>query len=199
MRALRVVLIGGTSNVGKSTLARALAGRLGWSCVSTDRLGRHPGRPWRTDGEPIPAHVASHYRSLTAEDLTAEQLRHYERMWPAIASLVEAHAFRDGADRLIVEGSGVWPDRVVQLNIPKVAAIWLTASPETLRTRIHAASRYAGQTDEQRGLIDNFIGRTDQYNQMMLASVRRLGLASIDVDSLPSPDALVDQCLQLLD
>ena len=40
------MLIGGTSHVGKSTLGKALASKLGWDCVATDSLGKHPGRPW---------------------------------------------------------------------------------------------------------------------------------------------------------
>jgi hypothetical protein len=46
MHGARVVLIGGTSNVGKSTLAQAVAERLGFEYLSTDGLARHPGRPW---------------------------------------------------------------------------------------------------------------------------------------------------------
>ena len=42
----RVILIGGSSHTGKSTAAREIAGRLGWSHLSTDSLARHPGRPW---------------------------------------------------------------------------------------------------------------------------------------------------------
>ena len=44
---LRVVLIGGSSHVGKSTLSEALAARMGWERLSTDSLALHPGRPWK--------------------------------------------------------------------------------------------------------------------------------------------------------
>ncbi len=42
----RVILIGGSSHAGKSTLGQAIAAKLGWSYRSTDKLARHPGRPW---------------------------------------------------------------------------------------------------------------------------------------------------------
>ena len=77
MREIRVLLIGGTSHVGKSTLAKALAARLGGEHVSTDTLARHPGRPWATSSGPFPRHVAAHYLSLSVDELTTEQLRHY--------------------------------------------------------------------------------------------------------------------------
>ena len=43
-RELRVILIGGSSHVGKSTLAQSLASKLGWRYISTDSLARHPGQ-----------------------------------------------------------------------------------------------------------------------------------------------------------
>jgi 2-phosphoglycerate kinase len=198
VRDLSVVLIGGTSNVGKSTLAQALASRLGWSYISTDNLGRHPGRPWRTGDKPVPAHVASHYLTLSVEDLTTDQLRHYEGMWPVINALVDTYASGRRADRLILEGSGVWPDRVAEMTTAKTAAIWLTASADTVRERIYVASRYAELTAIERVLIDKFVGRTERFNQVMQSAVRRLGLVMMDVDSTSSPDALLERCLQQL-
>ncbi len=199
MRDLRVVLIGGTSNVGKSTVAQALAARLGGSCVSTDKMGRHPGRPWKIDDRPIPGHVVAHYLSLTVADLTTEQLLHYERMWPSIKSLIDSHACGERAGRLILEGSGVWPDRVAEVDNAKVAAIWLTASsPETLRERIYSASRYADLSDDEKVLVDQFVGRTERYNELMLTAVRRLDFALIDVDSTSSLNELVERCRQLV-
>jgi 2-phosphoglycerate kinase len=198
VRDVRVVLVGGTSNVGKSTLAQALAARLGWRCMSTDKLGRHPGRPWRTDDRPIPEHVAAHYASLSIADLTSEQVSHYERMWPVMTSLIDAHTSGQCAGRLILEGSGVWPDRVAEVLSAEVAAVWLTASPATLRGRIYSASRYAELPDDEKVLIDHFVGRTERYNELMLTAVGRLDFALIDVDSTSSVDELVERCLRSL-
>ena len=75
--SLRVVFIGGTSHVGKSTLAESLAARLGWTRISTDTLARHPGRPWRPAPEKVPDHVAEHYLSLSVNELLKDVLRHY--------------------------------------------------------------------------------------------------------------------------
>jgi 2-phosphoglycerate kinase len=201
--AIRVLLIGGTSNVGKSSLAQALAARLGWQCVSTDTLGRHPGRPWPADGRAVPDHVVAHYRSLPVPDLTAAQLTHYDRMWPRIVSLIDGHAGDDRSDGLILEGSGVWPELIAELGDAgrasvRCAAIWLTASQQTIRTRIYAASNYAELTDDDRVLIDKFIGRTELYDTYLVAAAGQLGLPVIDVDSVPSLAGLVDHCLRVL-
>ena len=54
MAELRVVLIGGTSNTGKSSVAQVVAERLEFAYRSTDGLARHPGRPWRTPEWEVP-------------------------------------------------------------------------------------------------------------------------------------------------
>lgn len=60
---LRVVLIGGTSHTGKSTVAKRIAEKIGATCVSTDSLARHPGRPWPAARD-VPPHVVRHYLEL---------------------------------------------------------------------------------------------------------------------------------------
>ncbi|MFD7158858.1 AAA family ATPase [Kribbella sp. NPDC059898] len=160
---MRVLLIGGTSNVGKSTAAEALAARLGFTYVSTDRLGRHPGRPW---GD-VPAHVVEHYRSHDAGALIDGLLAHYERMWPRIEELVTAHAV-DGPG-LVLEGSGVWPEYVRRLTTPYTSAVWLTASEQVLTSRIQQASGYRTLPHDGRHLVDQFLARTTRYQHRMLA------------------------------
>lgn len=56
----KIILIGGSSHVGKSTFAQSLATHFGWSYCSTDKLARHPGRPWQNKGQEVPKHVADH-------------------------------------------------------------------------------------------------------------------------------------------
>ncbi|MGZ0147460.1 AAA family ATPase [Kribbella sp. WER1] len=158
---MRVLLIGGTSNVGKSTAAEALAQQLGFTYVSTDRLGRHPGRPW---GD-VPPHVVEHYRTLTTQALTDALLAHYERMWPRIEELVTAQA-TDGPG-LVLEGSGVWPEYVRRLSTPYTSAVWLTASEHVLTSRIHHASGYDTLPVERRQLIDKFLARSLDYQSRL--------------------------------
>ena len=87
-RAGRVILIGGSSHVGKTTLAGRLAERPGWSARSTDYLARHPGRPWRHPPDTLPPHVGEHYLSLDVEDLIASVLGHYRGLWPVVETII---------------------------------------------------------------------------------------------------------------
>jgi shikimate kinase len=196
MRDIRVLLIGGTSHVGKSTLAQALAAKLGGEHVSTDSLARHPGRPWATSSGPFPEHLRTHYLSLSVDELTTEQLHHYQRLWPRIGAMAAARATDSGARRLVLEGSGVLPQRAAALK--SAAAVWLTASADVLRDRIYSASRFDELAPEEKVIVEKFLGRTKQYDQLMLSAVTSLGLTSIDTSAAPATEELMEQCLHAI-
>jgi 2-phosphoglycerate kinase len=192
--SVRVILLGGPSNVGKSTAARSLAARLGWTYRSTDGLARHPGRPWLPDGSPLQAaHVIDHYRTHSVPELSDAVIAHYTRMWPAIAELIQAHAAGD--EPLVLEGSALWPDTVATLKTPGVAALWLTAPAELLRRRMHAASGYEQLPADRRELVDKFLGRALRCQDRMTQALTRLGLTSLDVGGQPATDEALQRLL----
>ena len=192
---LRVILLGGTSNVGKSTLAQSLARRLAWECVSTDSLGRHPGRPW---GEVKP-HVAEHYLSLSPDELMADVVRHYTGMWPGVRSLIASRAADDAASAgLVLEGSALLPELVAELRLDHVGALWLTASDALLEQRIRDGSDFPRRTPREHAMIGKFIARTHCYNRMMMDAVTRLRLPWLDVERTASLENLTDEALNLL-
>ncbi|WP_228925140.1 AAA family ATPase [Streptomyces sp. DH7] len=194
MRDVRVVLIGGTSNTGKSTVAGAVAERLGFEHRSTDGLARHPGRPWRTPEHEVPPHVAEHYGTLSTDELLASVLDHYERLWPRIEELIIERA-RAGAPGLVLEGSALWPDRVARLTVPRTAAVWLTADDTVVRDRVRAAGRYEVAMDAERHLMDRFLARTVRYQARMLDAVEAHGLDRVDTGGGRTVAELVDSVL----
>jgi hypothetical protein len=148
-----------------------VAKKLGFECMSTDGLARHPGRPWRTPDWEVPAHVAEHYGSLTVGELITSVLGHYDRLWPGIEELITAHATEDRGGRgLVVEGSALWPVRVARLEVPRMAAVWLTLDDSVVRARVRAAGCYEAATGEEQVLMDKFLARTERSR---LSDVRR--------------------------
>lgn len=110
MDSVRVVLIGGTSSVGKSTVGRLVRDRLCFEYGSTDALAKHPGRPWRTSGHDVPRHVAEHYQSLPVDELVTSVLGHYKRSWPRIEEVITRHAAADNPRAgLVLESSSRLP------------------------------------------------------------------------------------------
>ncbi|MEU5046224.1 AAA family ATPase [Streptomyces griseorubiginosus] len=195
MRGVRVVLIGGTSNTGKSTVAGAVAERLGFEHRSTDLLARHPGRPWRTPEREVPPHVAEHYATLPVDELTDSVLAHYERLWPRIEELIAEHAEHADSPGLVLEGSALWPERVAALAAPHTAAVWLTADETVVRARIRAGGRYDEASEQERFLMDKFLARSLRYQSLMVDVVERLGLARVDVGTDRSVSEVADAVL----
>ena len=195
---LRVILIGGSSHVGKSTLSRSLADKLGWRLISTDKMARHPGRPWRSAPERLPDHVAEHYLTLSVGELITDVLHHYRvNVWPKVETLIRSVMKEASSDRVILEGSALWPEFVATLTCDGHAALWLTAGDDVFRKRIHGQSLYHSKSAIERLMVDRFLHRTLVYNKQMIDVVDRHGFVRVDV--LESGVAgLTDRCLAAL-
>jgi 2-phosphoglycerate kinase len=194
MNDIRVILIGGTSHTGKSTLAKHLAEERSWVHVSTDNLARHPGRPWGAPG--ARPHVARHYLELSEGELLRSVLAHYRNMWPLIDGLVRKHATDKTVPRLVLEGSGLLPENVVLVRTQHVVAIWLTASETLLKSRIYRASAYEQQEIQHRRMIDAFVARTGNFDRAMMTSVQKLNLPFLTVPDSASIEDLARECLE---
>jgi 2-phosphoglycerate kinase len=197
----RVILIGGSSHAGKSTLGLALAAKLGWSYRSTDKLARHPGRPWvGADGKAIPEHVEKYYRDMSVETLFLDVLSHYEKnVLPIVEVIVDSHASDLSTECLIIEGSALWPGFVAnKVGSNGVKAIWLTASDQLFRNRIKRESNFCNVCKDEKDLIQKFLDRTLFYNKHMKEEVERLGFMSIDVESVSTADELLKKCMEFM-
>ncbi len=189
----RVILIGGSSHVGKSTLGQSLAAKLGWSYCSTDKLARHPGRPWvGANGKPIPKHVAEHYGTLSVEALFLDVLSHYEKnVLPQVEAIVHSHVSDLSTECLILEGSALWPEFVANLvGENGVKAICLTASDQLFSYRIFSESNFYHVDEDKKHLIQKFLNRTLFYNKRMRQKIEHLGLICIDIESVSMADEL---------
>ncbi|MEM9924335.1 MAG: 2-phosphoglycerate kinase [Cyanobacteria bacterium P01_D01_bin.50] len=198
----RVILIGGSSHAGKSTLAQSLAAKLGWGYRSTDKLARHPGRPWMGEKlKVIPQHVAQHYQTLSTEALFLDVLSHYEKnVLPQVEVIVYSHASEKSTESLIIEGSALWPEFVANLvGKNGVKAIWLTASEKHFRNRIKHESNFDNVGENEKYLIQKFLDRTLFYDKRMKEEIERLGFICIDVESVSMADELLNKCMELME
>lgn len=174
---VRVILIGGRSHAGKSTVARYLADQLGWDFASTDTLARHPGRPW---GE-VPEHVAAHYTGLSDSAILEALLVHQRGMWPLIEARIRENLSEE-TPGLVLEGSALMPAQVGNLRDSRVGALWLTGNDAFFRQRIEAASGYPAADVRRRVLIDRFIERNHRLDAVLRDEAKQFDLPVVDVD-----------------
>ena len=194
----RIILIGGTSHIGKSTLGKALAIKLRGECISTDNLARHPGRPWSIEkNKAIKSHVAEHYQSLSVPELLLNALTHYKQnVLPQVMELVQTH---NPNNHLIIEGSALYPQLVTNIASNKnVRGIWLVGNYALFKNRIFANSNFNSASKEQRYLIYKFLQRTWLYNQAMANDLNKLEYTWIQINSKTMIDELIIQCCQVL-
>lgn len=165
-RTPRIVLIGGASHTGKSTLGARLARSTGRQHLPTDSLSRHPGRPWRDDDSELPSHVVEHYRDLSVTELLASVSHHYKRnVWPIVRAYVQTRLDNPFDLPLLIEGSAVLPDLVASAGFADTRAVWLTASDRLLREMIATSSRLESRGEDEALLIQKFTSRAVAFNQ----------------------------------
>ena len=194
----QTILIGGTSHVGKSTLAKALATKLQGKYIACDRLARHPGRPWKTkNNKIIKPHVAEHYRNLSVPELVKDVLIHYhQNVIPQVRNLIDTH---NGDNYLIIEGSALYPSLVKDLvDNKKVRWIWLLGSYSLLEKRVFTNSNFDNASKKERYLIYKFLQRTWMYESAMVNDLKKLGLEQNLINCNLTIEQLVDRCLQEL-
>jgi predicted kinase len=184
------ILISGTSHTGKSTLAAALGEALGWPVLATDRIARHPGRPWPE----VRPHVAEYFTRLTPEAIYQFLLDHHRNMWPGLRRTI-AEELAAGRP-FVFEGSALRPDYLATLADPQLAAVCLHADPEFLRTRIRAASDYDALAPPQRTLVDAFTDRSLTDNARLIAEARAAGQPCVDAADPAALAAFRDEVIR---
>jgi 2-phosphoglycerate kinase len=201
MNGKKVLLIGGASHVGKSTVAQSILDSVGYSSldynyISTDKLARHPGRPWRPNLADIPKHVVEHYQLRSANELIDDVLNHYQNnVWASIEDIINSHVTDKSTGVIVIEGSALLPELVINLKFDSISSIWLTARNDFLEQRIYASSQYTTKSTYEKMLIDKFCERNCLLNDRIIDTINRLGLVSLDVENMDTSDKTMNLCL----
>ncbi|WP_420961334.1 hypothetical protein [Brucella sp. IR073] len=181
------IFITGSSHAGKTTLAARLGDRLGWTLISTDKLARHPGRPWPD----IPPAIAEYYSSLSLETIYWFLRVHHENMWPLIRQTIEAEC--PAGKPFIMEGSALRPEYIATLD---GIAVCLWADTDFLRDRIRREAGYVDADAYQRVRIGKFIERSLRDNSEMRAAAEKHGMTIVDVADAGAVERLFDMLVK---
>lgn len=182
------ILLGGSSHCGKSTLATRLGAELGWTVLSTDKLGRHPGRPWMD----IPQPVEEFYDTLSEETIYWFLRVHHQNMVPLLEGLIKEHVA--SGEGFVLEGSALRPELIATQVRPDLHGMLLTADPDLLVSRIHQSADYANLTPARQRRTDRFITRSMRDQAEKLASAATHG---VEIADLTRPEALDELIAQL--
>ena len=191
----KVILVGGTSHVGKSAVADALARARTATVISTDGLSRHPGRPWRAMSD-VPADVMAYY-SQGQDDHDRQRFflddvwRHYTgRVWPIVAAITACRLDNPYDRPTVIEGSAIVP--VVEPT-DGTRAFYLTLADEVIVDRIRANSSYNERGSSERRVIDTFSIRALDFQARVKNEANPRDL--VEVAASASAEEIVDHLL----
>jgi shikimate kinase len=165
------VVITGLMASGKSTTARRLAERLGWT--------------WRDSDAEILAQTGKTVREL--RDIEGVERMH-EREHAALL-----HALRDPAHTVISAAASVIedPESRAAMTDPKVAVVWLHGDPEVLAARFDSRDDHRPRYGES---VEAFLAEQAARREPLVPTI---GARVVDVDNL-SRDEVVDRVVSAL-
>ena len=181
------LLLLGTSHVGKSTCAEAVGRAVGWPVVSTDKLGRHPGRPWT--GTPDP--VIEFYLRMTDDAIHWFLLMHHENMRPVIQERLRA--LRAAGAGFVLEGAALRPEHLSGWEVGDALVACLYVERRVLRERLLSASDHSRQDDRIKVAIDRFAERSLRENEALVQAAIGHGVRVVDVTDPHDADRLAGE------
>jgi len=180
----KVILIGGSPRVGKSTAAALLASKLLRPCISTDDIGL--ALQSVLDINPMKGYDYPDYYALkTKQELIDDIIAYHQKLKPAITRLVEEHAA--WGDPIIMEGWALYPELVRKIENEQVFSVWLIAEEGLLENRIRSSCAFGGNAK----VIANYLARSQWHNNLLLEQCKTHNRKFIFVEEGMTPEEIV--------
>lgn len=195
-----VYLIGGAPGAGKTTLGRALADRLGAVSLTVDdlvtamqgvergqehsdlhRIGRHP-------------HV-EYFTETPLIELQADAEALHAAAWPGVSRVIGKRAKYGPA--YVLDGWGFEADRIGDLGVPTVRAVWIDIDRDVLEGRERDVWPFYEQSHDPERMLASFLARSFWWNDRVVSRARTLGLPVLVQDGTQSVEDLCDEVLEV--
>ena len=192
----KVILIGGSPMVGKTTAAVSLAAKLAYQCISTDDIGEvlqtiADINPMR--GQNYLDYYSDNEKSKLIDDI----INYHKILEPAINRLIEIHSAWGRGKPMIMEGWALYPNNLKNTN-ENVFTIWLVADKNLLRTRFIANESFYKNARDPEKVIENYVFRSEWHNNLILEQCKANNQVYILVKEDSSTDEIVASILKLL-
>lgn len=199
MKFPKVIYIGGPPMVGKTMVARILASRLQYGCVSTDDIGAAITAATDTNSHPEFHYMSAqdhrdYYANTEIQKLIRDINEYHVALWPALRAVFNNHI--TWGTPVILEGWALRPDYVTELQ-GDVAGLFLVADNDLLEKRIYSSPFSEGARDRD-GMLRGYLERSIWYSSDIQTQISRLGTPVIHVTEDMNPEELAHSCLGIL-
>ena len=191
----KVILIGGSPRVGKSTAAALLASKLLRPCVSTDDIGL--ALQSMLDINPMKGYAYPDYYAMrTQQELIDDITTYHRKLEPALARLVEEHAA--WGDPLVMEGWALYPELVRRIENGQVFSVWLIAEPGLFESRMRGNSSFLDNAKEPEKVVEGYLARSRWHNETLLGQCRAGQRNVILIGERTTPEEVVAGIIEML-
>ena len=191
----KVILIGGSPMVGKSTIAVSLAAKLQCQCISTDDIGE--ALQTTTDIDPMRGqNYLDYYADNGRTKLIEDIIEYHKKLEPAIYRLIDIHS--TWGNPLIMEGWALYPNRLKDVN-SNVFSCWLIAGDDLLENRLLMNNDFYINAREPEKVIENYLYRSQWHNKLVLEQCRAENQNHLFVNEKSTTVEIVSSILDMLD
>jgi len=192
----KVILIGGSPMVGKSTASVKLASKLLYPCIPTDDIGT----VFKTISgfDPMKGLLYSDYYANTEkEQLIDDMIQYHKKYEAAIFNLIAAHS-TEWSSPLIMEGWALYPNQVNGIKDENVFSVCLIAADGLLKKRVIMNKGFYQNAKEPEKVIENYLYRSEWHNKKIFDECKTGNYNYIIVKEETSTDVIINTILDML-
>lgn len=174
----KVVLIGGCPGAGKTTLGRAIAGKLGYASLTIDDLV-NAARAVTTSQSHPGLHVTNkpnfvdYFTNSPVEQLIADATLQHQAIWPAVERTIRNHA--TWGTPIVIDGFHLRPEWTRDLHIDNVSAHWLVVDAAVLEERERRNTEFFGSSSNPQQMFERFLARSLWCNDLVATQAASTG------------------------
>jgi 2-phosphoglycerate kinase len=194
----RIRWIGGAPDTGKTSVARLLSARLGWTLYEYDRRDRTHERLLAEKSHVgmavLDSQVVERWTAAAPQEVFQLALRSFADRMPLVIN--DLRALTSGSERIVLaEGFAFTPELIEPLIASAHQAIWLTSTDEFRLTSFERRNKpsFRDETDDPDRARANMIARDSLLSQHVNKTAADRGYAVIELDGLRSIQSVADE------